>query len=280
MFGDRRNPGLNKPTGGRRLVLLSLANHANDEGWCFPSIATISREAGLSERRCHDAIRWLLAEGYIDRTINGAPKEMVGQYRSNLYLLNADAEAGVDSPSMAESSGVDESSQDALALRGGRSDTPGVDESSEQGWTERPQEPSPEPSGEPSPEPMVAAEAASEEQPTANQVTKRVVDDYWEFVRKETGKVPVGITHVALQNVVRPFIEAGYGVAEVKRAMAAVRERGQTFTRQIVEQHLDGRASQPKANRTTTVTDVARGAQDAAARYEAEEMTACHRHSA
>lgn len=71
--------------------------------------------------------------------------------------------------------------------------------------------------------------------------TVEIVNAYWEFVKRETGKGPVGISHIALRNVIRPFVDAGYTRGEIKSAMKAVRETGRTFTRQVFEQHLDGR---------------------------------------
>jgi len=40
-----------------KLVLLALADCANDEGHCWPSIATIARKSGVSERSVQRAIR-------------------------------------------------------------------------------------------------------------------------------------------------------------------------------------------------------------------------------
>ncbi len=40
-----------------KLVMLALADCANDEGWCWPSIATIARKSGVCERSVQRAIR-------------------------------------------------------------------------------------------------------------------------------------------------------------------------------------------------------------------------------
>lgn len=99
--------------GGQRLVLLSLANHADDRGVCWPSIDTLSKEARLSRRRVEEAIRGLVATGIVQRTVNGAP--VPGSNRPNLYrLIKApDETAGAESSAPAdvapdESSGPDE----------------------------------------------------------------------------------------------------------------------------------------------------------------------------
>ena len=40
-----------------RLVLLSLADHANDEGQCFPSISRLCQRTGMKERGVQTVIR-------------------------------------------------------------------------------------------------------------------------------------------------------------------------------------------------------------------------------
>ncbi|MEE4461050.1 helix-turn-helix domain-containing protein [Azotobacter chroococcum] len=51
------------PLGGmsatNKAVLISLADNANDEGVCWPSVARISERTCLSERAVRNALRWL-----------------------------------------------------------------------------------------------------------------------------------------------------------------------------------------------------------------------------
>lgn len=51
------------PMGGmspaQKAVLISLADQANDDGYCWPSVKTISTRTCLSERAVQGAIRWL-----------------------------------------------------------------------------------------------------------------------------------------------------------------------------------------------------------------------------
>lgn len=49
----------------RRFVLLCLADAANDEGMCWPSVSAIVGKTGLSERFVRGAIRDLEARGYL-----------------------------------------------------------------------------------------------------------------------------------------------------------------------------------------------------------------------
>lgn len=51
----------------RRLVLLALADSANDEGVCWPSIATLAHKANIARTTTEDAIRSLETDGLIVR---------------------------------------------------------------------------------------------------------------------------------------------------------------------------------------------------------------------
>lgn len=60
-----------------RLVLLSLANHASEDGVCWPGRKTIAREAGISVRTLEGCLQRLSRDGWIRRKVNGAPQEMM-----------------------------------------------------------------------------------------------------------------------------------------------------------------------------------------------------------
>ena len=51
------------PVGGmspaQKAVLISLADQANDDGYCWPSVGTIAKRTCLSERAVQGAIKWL-----------------------------------------------------------------------------------------------------------------------------------------------------------------------------------------------------------------------------
>lgn len=125
-------------TGSDRLVLLSLANHANDAREAWPSIDTIMREAGIRRRQTvKDALGRLEAKRLIARLVNGAPDQRLrGDRRPNLYVLAVD---GGELPT-----GAREPSERG---HGDRAD--GGTESAPAGA----REPSPKPSGEPPPDP-------------------------------------------------------------------------------------------------------------------------------
>lgn len=60
-------------------VLISLADQANDQGYCWPSIATMSERTCLSERAVRGAVRALEAMGLLHTD--------VGAMKSNRYIL-------------------------------------------------------------------------------------------------------------------------------------------------------------------------------------------------
>lgn len=68
-----------KPT--ERLILLALADHANDEGECYPSIARLCYRTGLSERAVQNNIRLLKASGFLEIEAGG------GRKNCNLYRI-------------------------------------------------------------------------------------------------------------------------------------------------------------------------------------------------
>lgn len=66
------------------LVLLALADFANDDGECWPSMKTIAEKARLSERGAQKIIARLTAAGWISVTVKG------GRRGCNVYRVRAD----------------------------------------------------------------------------------------------------------------------------------------------------------------------------------------------
>lgn len=76
--------------GGTLLVLLALADFANDDGECWPSVRTLSKKARLSERQTQYAITDLIDAGVVERDLNAGP------HHSNLYrVIGGAISAGV-----------------------------------------------------------------------------------------------------------------------------------------------------------------------------------------
>lgn len=73
-----------------KAVLISLADNANDQGECWPSIPKICERTCFSERTVHGAIQWLESAGLVtaDRS-NG---------RHTRYLLSPDAYVNAEKP--------------------------------------------------------------------------------------------------------------------------------------------------------------------------------------
>lgn len=65
-----------------RFVLIALADNANDDGECWPSVATIGRKTGLCERAVRTALRQLEADGWL-QTANGGGRNGVNRYTVN-----------------------------------------------------------------------------------------------------------------------------------------------------------------------------------------------------
>lgn len=65
-----------------KLVLLSLADHADEEGSCYPSVGRISRRTGLGERAVQNSLKRLKEEGRISVKMNG------GKRGSNRFFLH------------------------------------------------------------------------------------------------------------------------------------------------------------------------------------------------
>lgn len=76
-------------SGTDRLVLLALANHANDAGEAWPSKATLARETNITrEETVRLSLRRLELAGLIETVTKAAPDERIpADRRPNLYRL-------------------------------------------------------------------------------------------------------------------------------------------------------------------------------------------------
>ncbi|TYQ17863.1 UNVERIFIED_CONTAM: Transcriptional regulators [Acetivibrio alkalicellulosi] len=66
-------------------IMFYLINRANIEGTCFPSIKTIARDCGVSDRTVQRTIKILVESGFIKK--NSRYREKGGQ-TSNLYTID------------------------------------------------------------------------------------------------------------------------------------------------------------------------------------------------
>lgn len=70
---------------GKRIVLLALADSANDEGVCWPSMATIARKAGVGLSSARKACAALEEEGLLEREERRVEH---ARNKSNVYVIN------------------------------------------------------------------------------------------------------------------------------------------------------------------------------------------------
>ena len=85
----------------QKLILISLADQANDAGVCWPSIETIAKRSGISERSAQRIINGLIESGLIARSSRPG--------RSNIFYITPDThdtpDAG-DTPDTHDGGGV------------------------------------------------------------------------------------------------------------------------------------------------------------------------------
>ena len=74
----------------RKLVLAVLADHADEDGLCWPSQALIAHRASISIRKLRVHLRGLENEGLLQTFVNKGPKE-VNYYRLNVAKIAEDA---------------------------------------------------------------------------------------------------------------------------------------------------------------------------------------------
>ncbi|WP_165473612.1 helix-turn-helix domain-containing protein, partial [Klebsiella quasipneumoniae] len=97
-------------------IMARLADFSNDEGVCWPSIATISRQIGAGESTVRTAIAALEKEGWLTRT----QRRNGNRNASNVYQLNvsklqkaAFSHLSVSDPSKSDASKTDPSKFEA-----------------------------------------------------------------------------------------------------------------------------------------------------------------------
>src|SRR5512144_241769 len=76
-------------SGVKRWVLLILADMANDQGECWPSVATICQRAGVSRASTIRAISWLETQGFL--MVNRRPVPG-SRHMTNLYYVRVSRE--------------------------------------------------------------------------------------------------------------------------------------------------------------------------------------------
>lgn len=78
----------------QRLVLLAIADHADDAGRAYPSMIGIASKCGMSERGARGIIRKLEAGGWLETRVGG------GRGGKSHYTVNPEPETRNDKPGM------------------------------------------------------------------------------------------------------------------------------------------------------------------------------------
>lgn len=155
----------------QKMVLLVIAKHADDDSVCWPSHATIAREAGLCRRAVISALPPLVEQGWISIT---ARERQNGGATSNLYTIHM-----VDEPSRSgapvhqvHTTPTESNAQDLRSTR-----TPPVQEI----HTSLSLEPISEPTIEP-------ARTPSESSPRVRASWKAAFREFWDRYPNKVGK--------------------------------------------------------------------------------------------
>ena len=99
--------GLMELDQSQTLVLLALADAANDEGVCWPSQAEIGRKARLKDRAVRNQIRSLEAAGLLSVSRRATPQGR----KTNVYRLNVGCDFSLQSKQPARNAGWVEGSE-------------------------------------------------------------------------------------------------------------------------------------------------------------------------
>ena len=99
--------GLMELDQSQTLVLLALADAANDEGVCWPSQAEIGRKARLKDRAVRNQIRSLEAAGLLSVSLRATPQGR----KTNVYRLNIGCDFSLQSKQPARNAGWVEGSE-------------------------------------------------------------------------------------------------------------------------------------------------------------------------
>jgi len=96
---------LNKLSSTAKFVLLALANHADDNGKCWPSQQKLSEATGFNERTIRRALAELEQGGYIEVS----KEEHEDGHSRRVYIINPDGRPGCDEADTESGSEPDES---------------------------------------------------------------------------------------------------------------------------------------------------------------------------
>lgn len=120
--------------GNARCILIALADNANDDGVCWPAIATIAKKANVCERTAQSTIRTLVAAGELAVEFNAGPAG-TNVYRitciggdGGVQVLRGASSAGVQTvaPEPSSSSSFPYGQEEGGAVGGSDAPPPGL----------------------------------------------------------------------------------------------------------------------------------------------------------
>lgn len=190
----------------QRLIMVALADSANDEGLCWPLQATIASKCGISGIHAKRSLAVLRKAGWFrrERTQNG------GKWGRNRYWLNVERLLTSDGYSAIPLMDTPRSLLDgAPAIH---QEQPSVNL---------------EPSIEPQRAPQAKRTRKAREAKPLTVVEKRkeqargIISDWWAWYERTKGHKPMGNYHGAT-NAVTAALGAGHEPAAIKRALSTL----------------------------------------------------------
>jgi len=233
-----------------KLVAFTLSLHMSERGdSCFPSIETLAEEASLHYDTVKDHLSKLAADGWITKTYDRSVKGR----GTRVYYAASIPTTGAENPGVPAAPVEDRGAPPCNTGADNPSPREDVNES-DSVPTERPDR-------------LFVVQAEAEPEPCTETPRSRatyIVNEYWNAVkRSQQGRPPLGVRHQALVKLIEPFLEH-YDDRQVTAAMATMRINCKPMTRQVLEEHLDGRAARRGA--TSSSDPMARARQRQAAR--------------
>jgi hypothetical protein len=237
---------------GKRLVLLAIADSANDQGVCWPARATLARKAGCDERTVKRVMADLESDGLVVRSYR--------TNRSTVYKINTTVLRERQLPPVPD----DEGGQDVPPGDevGDKMPPPGGQDAPRGGDTTPPRtvkEPSVEPTtpdaAAPEQQSLVPAVSGAEaqgrktdergKQPAAgangltiNQVATRLAQAHYERLGK-MGNVP------AMMKIIRKAVERDFTPEQITAALEYLAENRWTLTEEKLANALRGGPQRP-----------------------------------
>lgn len=212
---------------GERLVLLALADAANDDGTCYPSAERLGKKAGLGERQVRKHLTALEERGLVSRTRRRRSDGSLGTYLYHVLPPELeDTTTGTRVPLGDESYRNSETEPTGTQRPHHRnSDVPPT-------GTQTPRVIQREPK-ERTAAPQVVA--AFDDSVVASEVAKA----YYDKVKADTGHQPPE-AFLAIRAIVLGAVKAEFSVLAIKRALVALDERDRPLTRQTLWAEMIG----------------------------------------